>query len=369
MLTSGIRATTTTAATASDLEFPNHNHATRFASIRRKEAMEKLSPESRAIYDILKAETREAYESRFLEHKKEILDAVRNFIDDTDKQLKEINESIDSVKESVGSDLEAVKDILGGDLDNVKSSLSGEIAQLTAVMDRAIRTRPTGDEGGPPVPPTRFACASTISPTGHGWNQNHWGSACSLSTPPPVGGMNSAPSFMSLPNSVAHPHYPDASVSAPRVELPQFEGPNPKLWQRRCEEYFRRWGMPMELWVSYASSQFTGAAAIWLEAFPTKKPQETWEEFVAAVQGRFMRNQHRVLLRRLFHISQTGTVEDYVRRFTDLIDQIAAFDPHPDPLNHLTRFLDGLKPTVRILVAIQQPEMLDSAYTMALLYE
>jgi len=38
-------------------------------------------------------------------------------------------------------------------------------------------------------------------------------------------------------------------------------------------------------------------------------------------------------------------------------------------LHYLTRFLDDLHPTVRVLVAIQQPEDLDAAMTMALLYE
>jgi hypothetical protein len=62
-------------------------------------------------------------------------------------------------------------------------------------------------------------------------------------------------------------------------------------------------------------------------------------------------------------------MEDYVQRFADLIDLLAAYDTHPDPLHYLTRFLDGLRPAVRVLVAIQQPVDLDAAYTMALLYE
>jgi hypothetical protein len=106
-----------------------------------------------------------------------------------------------------------------------------------------------------------------------------------------------------------------------------------------------------------------------LEAFLTKFPQAEWSEFVQAVHARFMRNQHQVLLRRLYRIAQTDSVEDYVQRFSDLIDQISAYDSNPDPLNYLTRFLDGLKPRVRVLVAIQQPEDLDTAYTLALLYE
>jgi hypothetical protein len=106
-----------------------------------------------------------------------------------------------------------------------------------------------------------------------------------------------------------------------------------------------------------------------LEAFLTKFPQAEWSEFVQAVHARFMRNQHQVLLRRLYRIAQTDSVEDYVQRFSDLVDQVSVYDSNPDPLNYLTRFLDGLKPGVRVLVAIQQPEDLDTAYTMALLYE
>uniref|UniRef100_A0ACD5VQZ5 Uncharacterized protein n=1 Tax=Avena sativa TaxID=4498 RepID=A0ACD5VQZ5_AVESA len=112
-----------------------------------------------------------------------------------------------------------------------------------------------------------------------------------------------------------------------------------------------------------------GAAATWLEAYLYKFPQSNWSEFMKAVQARFMRNQHQVLLRRLYHIQQTGTVEDYVQRFSDLIDRILAYDSHQDPLHYLTRFLDGLKPVVRVLVSIQKPDTLDEAASLALLWE
>lgn len=55
--------------------------------------------------------------------------------------------------------------------------------------------------------------------------------------------------------------------------------------------------------------------------------------------------------------------------FSDLVDQISAFESQPDPVHYTTRFLDGLQPGVRVLVAIQQPKDLDTAYTLALLYE
>jgi hypothetical protein len=62
-------------------------------------------------------------------------------------------------------------------------------------------------------------------------------------------------------------------------------------------------------------------------------------------------------------------VEDYVARFSELMDKIAAYEERPDSLHYTTRFLDGLKPVVRVLIAIQQPHNLEVAYTLALLYE
>lgn len=87
------------------------------------------------------------------------------------------------------------------------------------------------------------------------------------------------------------------------------------------------------------------------------------------MQARFNRIQHQVLARRLIHICQTSTVEDYVRRFSDLVDRLSVHETNPDPIHYTTKFLDGLKPAVRVLVALQQPQNLDTAYTLALLYE
>jgi hypothetical protein len=155
----------------------------------------------------------------------------------------------------------------------------------------------------------------------------------------------------------------------PRVELPQFDGSNPKLWQRRCEDYFQRWQTPTMLWVSSASDQFVGAAATWLESYLHQHRQSVWTDFVAAVLARFFRNQYAIVVRRLIHIGKITTVEDYVSRFSALMDQISAYELNPDPVHYTTKFIDGLQPGVRILVAIQQPRDLDTAYSLALLYE
>jgi hypothetical protein len=90
-----------------------------------------------------------------------------------------------------------------------------------------------------------------------------------------------------------------------------------------------------------------GAAATWLEAFLTKSPDAEWAKFIEAIHGRFVRNQRQIHLCRLFQIYQIVIVEDYVQRFSDLMDKLSAYDNHPDVLHYTTRFLDGLKPVVR----------------------
>jgi len=330
--------------------------------------MDALSEESKALYNILMADTKEEYESRFFEHKKEILDAVKIFVDDTGKKFRSVNSSIDAVAATVEGELADTREVLGAELASVRNTLSAEIAQLTATVDRVIRM-PNSVMERTPAPHTKAPGDDTVGQFGHRWAQQHRGTACATHTPPPGGGTEIAPKSNPMINSSCDLSVTDASASAPRVELPQFDGNNSKLWQRRCEEYFQRWNTPRLLWISYASSLFVGAAATWLESYVQASPQADWSEFVAAVQARFTRNQHQLLCRKLFRICQTGTIEDYVQRFSELMDQISAYESRPDPIHYLTRFLDGLNPEVRVLVAIQQPRDLDTAYTLALLYE
>lgn len=60
---------------------------------------------------------------------------------------------------------------------------------------------------------------------------------------------------------------------------------------------------------------------------------------------------------------------DYVDRFANLYDQLMAYEDAPNSLHYTTRFLDGLKPGVRVAVALQKPRDLDAAYDLALLHE
>lgn len=110
-------------------------------------------------------------------------------------------------------------------------------------------------------------------------------------------------------------------------------------------------------------------AARWLQSVQPKLSTTTWEEFCNWIVVRFGRNQHQALLRQLYHIHQLDSVANYVDKFSELIDQLAAYEPNINNLHYTTRFIDGLTPAIRSIIAIQCPGDLDTAYSLALLQE
>lgn len=83
----------------------------------------------------------------------------------------------------------------------------------------------------------------------------------------------------------------------------------------------------------------------------------------------FGKDQHELLIRQLFHIHQTGVVQEYVTRFSTLIDQLQAYGCNIDPIYYAMRFVNGLRADIRSDVHMQCPTTLDTACTLALLQE
>jgi hypothetical protein len=72
----------------------------------------------------------------------------------------------------------------------------------------------------------------------------------------------------------------------------------------------------------------------------------------------------------LFHIQQTGLVQEYIDHFTELVDQLIAYDQSPFDHHYYTmRFVDGLKDGIKALVPVERPIDLDTAIVLPLLQE
>lgn len=142
-----------------------------------------MSAESWSLYEILKAETKEVYEIRFLEHKKEILDAVKGNIDDIRHQIKDVAEHVDTVHADVSAKIAEATTSLGAELSTVRTKLSAEITQLSSSVNQALQAipqQPNWQRGG-----------DNFGPNGHQSSSSNPGKAYELHTPPPGGGTNS----------------------------------------------------------------------------------------------------------------------------------------------------------------------------------
>jgi hypothetical protein len=69
------------------------------------------------------------------------------------------------------------------------------------------------------------------------------------------------------------------------------------------------------------------------------------------VLDRFGKDQHAILVRQLFHIKQTSSVE-YIEKFAGLVDELTAYESKPDPLHYTMCFIDGLRDDIRVVVLI-----------------
>jgi hypothetical protein len=110
---------------------------------------------------------------------------------------------------------------------------------------------------------------------------------------------------------------------------------------------------------------FEGVVVRWLQSVEHRVCSMSWEQFCSALHDRFGRDHHEALIRQLFHIKQSGTVAEYVDRFSALVDQLAAYECTDNPLYYAMRFVDGLRDDIKLMVMIQRPT-LDTACALAM---
>jgi hypothetical protein len=89
----------------------------------------------------------------------------------------------------------------------------------------------------------------------------------------------------------------------PKMNLPLFDGENPKLWQSRCEDYFQMYSVDSSVWIKVASMHFSGPAARWLQSVESQLSKVTWRQFGDMIKDHFGKDQHDHLLRQLFILS------------------------------------------------------------------
>lgn len=141
------------------------------------------------------------------------------------------------------------------------------------------------------------------------------------------------------------------------------------MWISRSENYFDMYDVDKAYWYKLASMHFSAAAGRWLQSVEKKVRAVSWSEFCSMLIECFGKEHHELLIRQLFHIKQLGTVAEYIEKFSELVDQLTAYETTIDPLYFVMHFVDGLKDELRQGVLLQRPRDVDIACVLALSQE
>jgi hypothetical protein len=117
-----------------------------------------------------------------------------------------------------------------------------------------------------------------------------------------------------------------SSGKLPKLNFPVFDGDNPKLWISHSEDYFDLFDLDPTRWVKIACMHLRAAASRWLPSVEKKLKSCSWSEFKQLVMDRFGREQHKLLVRQFLNIKQSGSLSDYIDRFSELVDRLMAYE-------------------------------------------
>lgn len=127
------------------------------------------------------------------------------------------------------------------------------------------------------------------------------------------------------------------------------------------------YSVPASVWVRVAKQHLDKAAVRWFQSIEPGLDFSDWQGFCHLLHDRFDHDQKELLMRQLFHAKQISSVAEYVKMFTELVDQLKAYSQTTDPMFYTTCFIDGLRADIKAIVLVLRPRDLDTACTVALL--
>ncbi len=94
-----------------------------------------------------------------------------------------------------------------------------------------------------------------------------------------------------------------------------------------------------------------------------------WDDLCLALNTRFGRDLHSMLIRQFYHIYQDKSMAEYIEQFDQLLHQLLAHENKLTSAMITKMFIDGLKDDIKAAVIIHRPNDLDTACSLALLQE
>ncbi|XP_027170262.1 uncharacterized protein LOC113770100 [Coffea eugenioides] len=155
----------------------------------------------------------------------------------------------------------------------------------------------------------------------------------------------------------------------PKMDLPVFDGDNPREWIRKANKYFKIHGVEDDMKSEVAELYFRDRADIWFHGVFHGREVIPWEELTTALCVRFGEGKPEEAIEEFNKLTQAGSVADYLEKFEMLKALVMPSLPHLSDSYYKACFMSGLKEEIVNMVKISKPESLAGAIEIAKLQE
>jgi hypothetical protein len=128
-----------------------------------------------------------------------------------------------------------------------------------------------------------------------------------------------------------------------RMGFPRFEEGEPKIWLKKCVDYFHLYHVPETMWVMSASLHMEENTARWFQVYTLQNGLSSWEEFAQAVLQKFGTAEYFQTIDSLLDLRRKGTVDEYLKEFEVIRYAAAIHNPQLDETMFVAHFIMGLK--------------------------
>ena len=101
--------------------------------------------------------------------------------------------------------------------------------------------------------------------------------------------------------------------------------------------------MHLSLKTRFATLNFKGVAATWLQMVQRKGRITEWSHLCELVMEKFDKNQYQILLKKFESLKQKDSVVEYQTAFEEIAQGLLLYNSGYDDTYFVTRFLAGLK--------------------------
>jgi len=246
------------------------------------------------------------------------LEELGKKMDHTNTKTEEMNRKIEEMQLTIKQNTEEQNSLITWKpgMEDKVTDLQNSVYDLKQKIDlfiheipkkKGVEEDPSSSRAPAPAHLGAAADAEALGPNGHREDKNHRSVGAGVVTtlvpapvkgaiqssfvsPVPFRGFDSGGiSTFSQPSNFGH--------TLPQLEFPKFDGSNPKIWVKRCENYFDICDVPHEHWVKLATMYFSGSTAFWMQSIELDIRKLSWENLSKAVVDRFQRDQLNLVIR------------------------------------------------------------------------